>query len=221
MRITILTGAGISQESGLKTFRDQNGLWENHDITEVANYDSYLKDPKLVHRFYNLRREQLKEVEPNTAHFSLAKLEEHFDTMIITQNVDDLHERAGSKNILHMHGELRKIRDTKTHEVSEFHDTVKEEDFSKVRPHIVWFGEMIMHADEIQKRLTETDLFLSIGTSSQVYPAAQFFQFVKQIGGKCVELNFEETQMTSMYDESHLGKATEVVPEYIEKLIGG
>jgi NAD-dependent deacetylase len=221
MRITILTGAGISQESGLKTFRDQNGLWENHDITEVANFDSYQRDPELVHRFYNLRREQLKEVEPNAAHFALAKLEDHFDTMIITQNVDDLHERAGSKNILHMHGELRKIRDINSHEITEFHDSVKKEDFSKVRPHIVWFGEMIMHADEIQDRLVKTDLFLSIGTSSQVYPAAQFFQFVKQIGGKCVELNYEETQMTAMYDEGHLGKATEVVPKFVEKLIGG
>ena len=221
-KITILTGAGLSQESGIKTFRDANGLWENHAIEDVASPEGFQADPALVQRFYNLRRLQLKEVEPNRAHSALANWEKdtNLDISIITQNVDDLHERACSQNVLHMHGELRKIRNLNTGETKYFEDEIDEADFQKWRPDIVWFGEQIKGADFIYDRLSHTELFLAIGTSSQVYPAAQFFQIVKEAGGICVELNLEKTQMTSFYDLSMQGKASEVVSDFIKNIYG-
>lgn len=218
--ICVLTGAGISAESGIKTFRDANGLWENHDIMEVASPEGYVDKPALVQRFYNARRLQLKEVEPNLAHYALAKLESMASKFtLVTQNVDDLHERAGCKNILHMHGELRKIRHTKTGEVKYFEGEVSEKDYLLWRPDIVWFGENVKYIEEIQIAASECDLFLCIGTSNQVYPAAGLVQIAKESGAKCVELNMESTSLSAYYDESHLGPASEVVPEFIESLL--
>lgn len=221
-KIVVLTGAGISQESGIKTFRDNNGLWENHRIEEVASPEAYQADPVMVHRFYNLRREQLKEVNPNKAHEALAKLyaSSNHDLTIITQNVDDLHERAGAQDVIHMHGELRKIRHTQTGEVKYFEDSVLEEDFLSWRPDIVWFGENIKHMQQIEKALNEAQMFLCIGTSNQVYPAAGFVTHVKQRGIPVVELNYERTQLSDYYDQTILGKATEVVPEFLAKEFG-
>ena len=213
-KIVVLTGAGISQESGIKTFRDQNGLWENHAIEDVASEKGFVQNPELVHRFYNLRREQLKNVQPNDAHLALADFEHNsdIDLTIITQNVDDLHERAGSKNIIHMHGELRKIRQLATGEVKYWEDEVAKDDFQSWRPHIVWFGEEIMHAKKIYQALEESDLFISIGTSGQVYPAAGFAQLCQRNFKPTVELNLERT--VNFYDLSIEGKATQIVPRF-------
>lgn len=217
--ITILTGAGLSQESGIKTFRDSNGLWENHSIQEVASPEGFQANPALVQKFYNLRRAQLKEVEPNTAHLAIAEFEKKSNAkvQIITQNVDDLHERAGSQNIIHMHGELRRIRHLQTGETKYFEGVIEPEDFEVWRPDIVWFGEQIKSYEAIYECLMKTELFLSIGTSSQVFPAAQFFQMVKEGNGKCVELNLEKTQMSEFYDKSIQGKASQVVPDFFKK----
>lgn len=216
--IVALTGAGISQESGIKTFRDQNGLWENHPIEEVATPAAYAHNPALVHRFYNLRREQLKQVEPNQAHKCLAELEQNFNLTIITQNVDDLHERAGSSNVIHMHGELRKIRSNQG-EIKYTEEAVVPEDYKNWRPHIVWFGENIMGSDEIMLALEQCDLFLCIGTSNQVYPAAGFVYQVKEKSVPCFELNYEETQLSHIYDKNFQGKASKILPAFIREYL--
>lgn len=220
-KITILTGAGISQESGIKTFRDQNGLWENHPIEQVASPEGFQRDPELVHDFYNLRREQLHEVKPNPAHEEIAKAEQDFEITIITQNVDDLHERAGSSQVLHMHGELRKIRSLQTGEVKYFEDSVPPQDFQSWRPHIVWFGEMVMEMEGISKALDDCDLYLCIGTSNNVYPAAGFVHHAKDRGVPCIELNYEPTSLSSLYDQSIQGKASEIVPKFFSELRDG
>lgn len=219
-KIAVLTGSGISAESGLKTFRDNNGLWENHRVEEVATPEAYAADPQLVHRFYNLRREQLKEVEPNAAHFALAKLEDWAKTFtLVTQNVDDLHERGGSTNILHMHGELRKVRDTNSGESFHFTDSIEEKDYLRLRPDIVWFGEAVKYLYEIDEAVSNCDLYLCIGTSNMVYPAAGLVASAKYGQAICIELNLEPTQLSHQYDYNFYGKASEVVPEFIEKLI--
>lgn len=220
--IVVLTGAGISQESGIKTFRDSNGLWEDHRIEDVASPEGYLRDPKIVHRFYNLRREQLKEVSPNLAHKSLAKLDKDpkYKLSIITQNVDDLHERAGATDVIHMHGELRKIRHTQTHDVKYFEDSVPEEDFYDWRPDIVWFGESIKYMNRIEECLSKADMFICIGTSNQVYPAAGFVAIVKERAIPCIELNYEKTNLSDYYDKTLLGKAGDIVPEFIASELG-
>lgn len=220
--IVFLTGAGISQESGIKTFRDQNGLWENHSIEEVATMEAFQKNPALVHRFYNLRRCQLDEVEPNRAHFAIAALEasSNFKVTTITQNVDDLHERAGSSRVVHMHGELRKLRHLKNLEVKEHKGDVLEQDFLHWRPDIVWFGEDIKHGDIIPKLVAEADLFISVGTSSQVYPAAGFVGIANLREIPTVELNLEKTQMSDKYTYCFQGKASELVPEFIQTYLG-
>ena len=221
-KIVVLTGAGISQESGIKTFRDHNGLWENHPIEEVASPIAYANDPAMVHNFYNLRREQLKEVEPNLAHNALAVLDQHpdYELIIITQNVDDLHERAGATNVIHMHGELRKIRHTSSGEVKYFEDAVIQEDYLTWRPDIVWFGESVKHMDKIEQALITADIYLCIGTSNNVYPAAGFVNIIKQRGIPCMELNYESTSLSDYYDQSILGKATDVVPKFIQDYFG-
>jgi NAD-dependent deacetylase len=221
-KIVVLTGAGISQESGIKTFRDHNGLWENHPIEVVASPEAYTRDPSLVHHFYNLRREQLKEVNPNLAHLALAKLcqSKDFDLTIISQNVDDLHERAGAKNVIHMHGELRKIRNTSNGKIIYFEDSIKQEDFLIWRPDIVWFGESVKHMDKIETALLEAEVYLCIGTSNNVYPAAGFVNVIKQKGIPCIELNYERTSLSEYYDQSILGKATEIVPKFIRDYFG-
>lgn len=183
-KLVVLTGAGISAESGLSTFRDANGLWENHDIMEVASIDGYLRNPKLVQDFYNQRRKQLFEVEPNAAHFFLKELEQDFDVSIITQNVDDLHERAGSSKVIHLHGELRKARSEKNEKlIVDWNNEIKlgdlAEDGNQLRPHIVWFGEIVPEIENAIDEVLTADILMIIGTSMQVYPAASLKDYVK------------------------------------------
>lgn len=182
-KIVVLTGAGISAESGISTFRDANGLWENHDIMEVASIEGWHKNPALVLDFYNQRRKQLHQVEPNSAHYFLADLEERYDVSIITQNVDDLHERAGSTKVIHLHGELRKAcSEANLDLVTEWHHDIQmgdlAEDGHQLRPFIVWFGEMVPKMEEAIALTLQADIFLVIGTSLQVYPAASLVDFV-------------------------------------------
>lgn len=183
-KIVVLTGAGISAESGISTFRDSNGLWENHDIMEVASISGYHKNPQLVQEFYNKRRQQLFEVHPNKAHLFLKQLEQHFNITIITQNVDDLHERAESSHIIHLHGELRKARSEKDENIIlDWNKDIKigdlAEDRNQLRPHIVWFGEMVPMMDNAINEVKTADILLVIGTSMQVYPAASLIDYVK------------------------------------------
>lgn len=182
-KLVVLSGAGISAESGISTFRDANGLWENHKIEDVASPEGFAKNPQLVFDFYNLRRRQLKEVQPNLAHQILAELENDFNVHIITQNVDDLHERAGSTHIIHLHGELRKVRSVD----NEFETYFWENDCnlgdcdkfgSQLRPHIVWFGEMVPEMDNAMRIAEQADILLVIGTSMQVYPAAGLIHYI-------------------------------------------
>ena len=181
-KISILTGAGMSAESGIRTFRDANGLWEDHDIMEVASYQGWVINKELVLKFYNDRRRQLKDVEPNAGHKGLVELESKYDVTIITQNVDNLHERAGSKNIIHLHGELTKSRSTTNeHLVYDCEGDIKLGDRcergSQLRPHIVWFGEMVPMLDVAAKVVERTDIVVIIGTSMQVYPAASLVSY--------------------------------------------
>lgn len=182
-KIVVLTGAGISAESGISTFRDSDGLWENHDIMDVASPEGWQKNPKLVLDFYNQRRKQLKEVHPNLAHLYLKDLEEKYEVTIITQNVDDLHERAGSSKIIHLHGELLKVRSEKNENL--MYDWVedvnlgdKAEDGEQLRPHIVWFGEMVSMMEKAVDEVLSANILLVIGTSLQVYPAASLVDYI-------------------------------------------
>lgn len=183
-RLAVLTGAGISAESGISTFRDSNGLWENHDVMEVASIMGWLKNQPLVLDFYNQRRRQLKEVKPNAGHLALIELEKHFQVTVITQNVDDLHERAGSQNIIHLHGELRKARSTRNEWlVYDWADDIRQGDEcelgSQLRPHIVWFGEEVPMLEPAAEVVKAADVVLIVGTSMQVYPAAGLVGFAQ------------------------------------------
>ncbi|NNM23856.1 MAG: NAD-dependent deacylase [Flavobacteriaceae bacterium] len=182
MKIAVLTGAGMSAESGLKTFRDSNGLWEGHDVMKVASLQGFSNDPELVLDFYNQRRRQLLQVEPNAAHIALADLEQDFEVEIITQNVDDLHERAGSSQVVHLHGELLKVRSTFDEDlIMDWRTDLNVGDFcehnSQLRPHIVWFGEAVPKMDQAIEVVQASDVILIIGTSMQVYPAAGLIQY--------------------------------------------
>ncbi|APQ15862.1 SIR2 family NAD-dependent protein deacylase [Maribacter hydrothermalis] len=182
--IAILTGAGISAESGLKTFRDSNGLWEGHDVMTVASPEGFQSNPKLVLDFYNQRRRQLLKVQPNNAHKALVHLEKHFNAHVITQNVDDLHERAGSSKVIHLHGELLKARSTVNKEdIFEWKKDILLGDYCKcgyqIRPHIVWFGEEVPLLDTAINITEQADIIIIIGTSMQVYPAASLINFAK------------------------------------------
>ena len=183
--IVVLTGAGMSAESGIKTFRDADGLWEGHDVMEVATPEGFSKNPELVLDFYNQRRKQLLEVKPNTAHFDLVSLEEKYKITIVTQNVDDLHERAGSQNVIHLHGELLKVRSTyNASDIQEWKsDLILGNTCSKghqLRPHIVWFGEDVPMIEKAVNICTTADILLIIGTSMQVYPAASLMHYVPE-----------------------------------------
>lgn len=182
-KLVVLTGAGMSAESGIKTFRDADGLWEGHDVMEVATPEGFRENPELVLEFYNQRRRQLKEVSPNEGHLNLAKLESDYEVSIITQNVDDLHERAGSSNVIHLHGELRKVRSTKyPHLVYDHEDDIILGDLcekgTQLRPHIVWFGEDVPMINLAADIVEQADILVIIGTSMQVYPAAGLVNFV-------------------------------------------
>lgn len=181
-KLVVLTGAGISAESGIKTFRDSDGLWEGHNVMDVATPEGWLKNPALVLDFYNQRRSQLKEVEPNLGHQILADLEQHFDVDIITQNVDNLHEKAGSTRVLHLHGELLKVRSvTNTNYILDWQDDLNFSDLddkgNPLRPHIVWFGEEVPALEEAVAIVEKADILIIIGTSLQVYPAASLIHF--------------------------------------------
>ena len=233
MNIVILTGAGISAESGISTFRDANGLWENHRIEDVATPEGYAQDPELVQRFYNLRRAALKSVKPNPAHTALATLQrsssqQNGSLTLVTQNVDDLHERAGSTNIIHMHGQLTSVFCTTCNHRWDHTDDVHIQDrcaacqsTATTRPDIVWFGEMPYHMDRIETALTACDLFVSIGTSGAVYPAAGFVQMAKAYGAKTLELNLEPSQGSHHFDTTQLGPAGLIVPKWVDSVLKG
>jgi len=185
-KIVVLSGAGISAESGISTFRDSNGLWENQRIEDVATPEGWNANPKLVLEFYNQRRKQLFEVEPNEGHKSLVKLEDFYDVQIVTQNVDDLHERAGSSNVLHLHGELKKVRSTIDHNLVydldhwELKSGDKCENGSQLRPHIVWFGEAVPNIMLAEENIRKADVLIIVGTSLNVYPAAGLVDLIKE-----------------------------------------
>ena len=221
--LVVLSGAGISAESGVKTFRDSNGLWENHRIEDVASFEGFQKNPQMVLDFYNARRKQLREVEPNNAHLILAEFEAFFDVEIITQNVDDLHERAGSTKITHLHGELLKVRpiDSET-EILQWEEDLNVGDFNakgiQLRPHIVWFGEMVPEMEKAIKLTAEADIFLIIGTSMQVCPAAGLINYVPP---SCevfvIDPNLEN--MYAKYENFFKTSATEGIKKLRELLL--
>jgi NAD-dependent deacetylase len=257
--IVVLTGAGISADSGLATFRGADGLWEGHRVEDVATPQAYARDPALVHQFYDARRARLSEVEPNAAHRALARLDAEWpgELLIVTQNVDDLHERAGANRLLHMHGELAKgwclacgerfpwqgpmspstVRPEPVEGLHFSRDASEGQPFDKlrtngsvnacpscqavgqIRPDIVWFGEMPYEMERIEDALRGADLFVSIGTSGAVYPAAGFVQTARYCGAHCIEINLEPSQGSIFFDESRMGRAAELVPAWVEEMV--
>lgn len=229
--IVILTGAGISAESGISTFRDENGLWENHDVMEVASPEGFKRDPDLVYRFYNERRAQLisDEVQPNSAHLALAELEKNFsgNLTIVTQNVDDLHERGGSENVIHMHGELLKVRCQRSLKIFDEKEAINTSTLCEcckskgnLRPHIVWFGEIPLYMDKIENLLKSSDLFITIGTSGQVYPASMFVQIAKlETACRTIEVNLETTEISWNFDKKIQGKAGDIIPKLVAQIL--
>ncbi len=226
--IVILTGAGVSAESGLGTFRDEDGLWTKYDLNEVATPEGFARNPSLVHAFYNARRRNLLNSKSNAAHAALADLEKKSDAeiLLVTQNVDNLHEQAGSANLLHIHGELLKVRCTACHHEDEWLDDLSLSSScpacitpGNLRPDVVWFGEMPKHMHDIYDALAQCDLFVSIGTSGSVYPASGFVAEARAAGAHTVELNMEPSEGESLFAEKHYGPATEVVPDYVRGLI--
>lgn len=226
--IVVLTGAGISAESGIETFRAAEGLWANHRVDDVATPEGFARNPQLVYEFYNQRRRQLltPEISPNAAHSALAKFEHEFDGefLLVTQNVDNLHERAGSQNLIHMHGELLKMRCLNSKlvfDVSEDFDYDTHcrccRSAGNLRPHVVWFGEMPLQMNRINSALENCDMFVAIGTSGNVYPASGFYQTAKIRKASTVELNLERTG--SSFDRHVRGPATECVPQFFESLL--
>jgi NAD-dependent deacetylase len=226
--IVILTGAGVSAESGLATFRGPDGLWEGHRVEDVCTPEAFRRDPSLVHAFYDARREKLGTVKPNGAHQALARLDSDWpgELLLITQNVDDLHERAGSKRLVHMHGELTRGWCLACDErfvwrramgASASCPSCRAE--GQVRPDIVWFGEMPYEMERIDEALRRCDLFVSIGTSGAVYPAAGFVQTARYCGAQTLEINLEPSLGSYMFDESRVGKAGELVPSWVDEVL--
>jgi NAD-dependent deacetylase len=227
--IVILTGAGISRESGLATFRDADGIWARHRIEDVATPQAFARNPDLVQGFYNARRAQLRDpaIQPNAAHHALARLEAAWPAPVtlVTQNIDGLHPRAGSRNVIAMHGELLKARCLACHAVSVWEDDITAHAAcpacdapGRLRPHVVWFGEIPLEMERIEAALDECGVFVAIGTSGQVYPAAGFVQAVRR-HARCVELNLEETEGTALFHEALHGPATEIVPKFVEQML--
>jgi len=228
-RIVILTGAGISAESGLPTFRDAKGLWEGHRPEEVATPQAFARNPALVHRFYNMRRASLDAVQPNAAHEALARLQRDFpgEVVLVTQNVDDLHERGGSHQVIHMHGELRNSRCTHCGDVRIWQGEMSPESVCPVcdetggmRPDIVWFGEMPFQMDHIEDALEKADLFVAIGTSGLVYPAAGFVQIAMMSGAQTIEINAAGTDVSHRFARQMIGPATQEVPKLVGEILG-
>jgi NAD-dependent deacetylase len=225
--IVILTGAGVSAESGLRTFRAADGLWEDQRIEDVATPEAFRRDPTLVQRFYDERRENVLAAEPNPAHRALAKLDAKWggELLIVTQNIDDLHERAGASRVLHMHGEALSAWCTACDGRHKWLGTLSDKPpcpscgVAALRPDIVWFGEMPYRMDEIYAALARADLFVSIGTSGAVYPAAGFVQEARRNGARALELNLERSQGSGWFDETRLGPASKLVPAWVEETL--
>jgi NAD-dependent deacetylase len=228
-RIVILTGAGISAESGIDTFRSAGGLWEQHRVEDVATPEGFARNPNLVLNFYDMRRAALANVAPNPAHMALARLEREFsgELLLVTQNVDDLHERGGCARVLHMHGELKSALCTSCETRSPWLATMIERPPCPVcrapslRPDVVWFGEMPYQMGRIYQAIETCDLFVSIGTSGAVYPAAGFVQEARANGAHTLELNLEPSEGSRHFHESRLGPASAVVPQWVEEALGG
>jgi len=230
--IVVLTGSGISAESGVATFRDAGGVWAKYDVNEVATPEGFARNPALVHEFYNGRRKGLAEVQPNAAHEALARLEEgltaHGGSLtLVTQNVDDLHERGGSRRVLHMHGELLKAECAHCGDVTECNGDLSVEMVCAMcnrargmRPHVVWFGEMPRHMDDAADAIMQADLFVSIGTSGSVYPAAGFVAEARALHVATMELNLEPSDNAHLFDDARYGPATKTVPDWVEKVLG-
>lgn len=230
-RIVILTGAGISAESGIRTFRASDGLWEDHRIEDVATPEAFQRDPSLVQSFYNARRAQLLDgkTQPNAAHIALGDLEQALATnevLIVTQNVDNLHERGGSRNILHMHGELLKAHCVNTQNVFDIEGDLSVDSVCSccqqtgtLRPHIVWFGEVPMYMDTIYSALSVCKTFVSIGTSGQVYPAAGFAQEARAHGAHTIEINIDESSISAVFEEHRVGPASVEVPGWVDSVL--
>src|SRR5687768_10252166 len=226
--IVILTGSGISAESGVATFRGPDGLWEGHRVEDVATPEAFRRDPVLVQSFYDQRRAKLRTVEPNAAHRTLARLDSEWpgELLIVTQNVDDLHERAGAKRLLHMHGELTSTWclacDTRSRWEADLGDhppcpacgTA-----GHLRPDIVWFGEMPYEMDRIDRALMDADLFVSIGTSGAVYPAAGYVQTARYCGARTLEMNLDPSQGSIFFHETRIGRAGELVPAWVDEVL--
>jgi NAD-dependent deacetylase len=226
--IVILTGAGISAESGVSTFRDKDGIWAKVDFREVATPEGFARNPAKVHEFYNARRKAHAGIKPNAAHFALAKLEAEYDgdVLLVTQNIDALHEAAGSRNLIHMHGEISKALCSRCGDRHPCLGDLSVESLCPscgkaggMRPDVVWFGEMPYHVERIYEALAAADLFLSIGTSGSVFPAAGFVAEARANGAHTVELNLEPSEGVSLFNEVHHGPATKIVPAYVDRLL--
>ncbi len=226
--IVILTGAGISAESGLATFRGPDGLWEGHHVEDVCTPEALARNPALVHRFYDERRAKLQDVKPNAAHEALAALDAQWpgELLIVTQNVDDLHERAGARRLIHMHGELRSALCARCGRATAWSDTLPPGTpcqgcgAPRLRPGIVFFGERPYEMDAIDEALRRADLFVSVGTSGAVYPAAGFVQTARHVGARTLELNLEPSAGSFYFEESRIGPASRLVPELVRQLLG-
>ena len=226
--IVILTGAGVSAESGIDTFRAKDGLWEKHRIEDVATPEAFARDPDLVLRFYDMRREAIQWAQPNPAHDALARLDAAWpgDLMIVTQNVDDLHERAGAKRLIHMHGEHLSAWCNACDARGVWRATLIDRPacpacgVAALRPDIVWFGEMPYRMDEIDTALSRADLFVSIGTSGAVYPAAGYVRTARHYGAQTLELNLDPSQGSVFFDQSRMGRASDLVPAWVDELLG-
>ena len=225
--IVILTGAGVSAESGIDTFRSAGGLWEQHRVEDVATLEAFARDPELVLRFYDMRRAAIQTKRPNAAHLALGRLDAEWpgELLIVTQNVDDLHERGGARRLLHMHGEHLLAWCTACDARVPWTGPLIDRPSCPVcgaaalRPDVVWFGEMPYHMAAIDDALREADLFVSIGTSGAVYPAAGFVRSARSLGAQTLELNLEESQRSSWFQESRLGPATELVPAWVDEML--
>ena len=227
--IVILTGAGVSAESGIDTFRAKGGLWEQHRIEDMATPEAFARDPDLVLRFYDMRRAAIQLAQPNAAHWALAALDAQWDgeLLIVTQNVDDLHERAGAKRLIHMHGEHLSAWCQICGGRSPWRETLGHRppcpvcNTPSLRPDIVWFGEMPYRMDEIDHAISRCDLFVSIGTSGAVYPAGGFVRTARRHGATTLELNLDPSQGSVLFDECRMGKASDLVPAWVGQMIDG
>jgi len=226
--IIILTGAGVSAASGIPTFRGAGGFWKNHNVMDLATPEGFAADPELVQAFYNTRRASLNSVEPNAAHVAIAKLQNQFSgrVTLVTQNVDDLHERAGSPDVIHMHGQLRSALCSECGMRAVWQDDLTLETrcpkcsaVGSLRPDVVWFGEMPYHMEVIMLAMETVTTFISVGTSGEVYPAANFLDAAKSYGAQTLEFNLEPSARSQEFDESNMGPAEDLLPEFVETVL--